>query len=100
MYEKEVKRFTFHIYTLLECKVKLSEAIKQASYITENKEFKEIIEKIQKEVEKGGTFETALSEFPFCFPTYYIGSVALSTMYPGKVDLKKTLKGLLEYDLI
>ncbi len=77
--------FTRHLYTILESGIPLDQAIKITSDQTPNRKFREILEDIHKNLQRGQTFHMALSQHPQYFSKFFISLIKVGER-SGKLD--------------
>ncbi len=77
--------FVSHLRTMIHASLSLVEALDILGKEMENKKFKEIIQTIKVEVEKGRQLSEVLAEYPKVFPPIYVKMIA-SGEISGKLD--------------
>lgn len=103
--------FTKHLSVFIKSGIPLPEAIKSLRDQAPNKAFKNVLAKINSELENGQTFESALAKFPKVFDPLYIGLVKvgeesgtleknleyLAQQLKNEYEFKKKVQGALLY---
>jgi type IV pilus assembly protein PilC len=95
---KELADFFFQLSVLLEAGVPLIRALELVGNDIPNKKFKGIIRNLGAQVQSGGTFTDALSQFPNCFPVVVTSLMRVAersgTTAPICAELRRYLEWL------
>lgn len=95
---KELADFFFQLSVLLEAGVPLIRALELVGNDVPNKKFKGIIRNLGAQVQAGGTFTDALSQFPKCFPIVVTALMRVAersgTIAPICAELRRYLEWL------
>ncbi|MFH1207563.1 MAG: type II secretion system F family protein [Patescibacteria group bacterium] len=77
--------FTRHLFTILESGIPLDQAIKITSDQTPNQKFREILEDIHKNLQRGQTFHYTLAQHPQFFSKFFVSLIKVGEK-SGKMD--------------